>query len=66
MDFGGTARQVGHSVLEKEMATHSRMSVGNPDTLDRGTWQAAVHGVIKSQTQLNKNNNNIQSTTQIT
>ena len=31
--------------LEEEMATHSR-------TEDRGTWQATVHVVTKSQTQL--------------
>ena len=28
------------------------------DVKDRGTWHAAVHGVTKSQTQLNNNNNN--------
>ena len=32
--------------LEKEMATHSQYSfLGNP--MDRGAWQAAVHGVTK-------------------
>ena len=28
------------------------------DVKDRGAWHAAVHGVTKSQTQLNNNNNN--------
>ena len=28
------------------------------DVKDRGAWFAAVHGVTKSQTQLNNNNNN--------
>ena len=37
--------------LEKEMATHSRVFVpGNP--MDRGAWQATVHGVAKSQTDM--------------
>ena len=31
--------------LEKGMATHSSILA-----MDRGTWQAAVHGVAKSQT----------------
>jgi len=32
--------------LEKEMETHSQYSfLGNP--MDRGAWQAAVHGVTK-------------------
>ena len=32
--------------LEKEIATHpSILSVGNP--MDRGAWQATVHGVSK-------------------
>ena len=30
--------------LEKEMATHSKNS------MDRGSWQAIVHGITKSQT----------------
>ena len=35
--------------LEKETATHSSNScLENP--MDRGTWQATVHGVTKSQT----------------
>ena len=33
---------------EKEMATHS--CLGNP--MDRAAWQATVHGVTNSQTQL--------------
>ena len=37
--------------LEKEMATHSHYScLENP--MDGEAWQAAVHGVAKSQTQL--------------
>ena len=38
--------------LEKGMATHSSIysCLGNP--MDRGAWQAIVHGVTKSQTQL--------------
>ena len=32
------------------MATHCSMFAGNP--MDRGTWQATVHGVTKSQTWL--------------
>ena len=36
--------------LEKGMATHSSI-LENP--MDRGTWQATVHGITKSQTQLN-------------
>ena len=43
--------------LEKEMATHSSIScLENP--MDRGAWQAIVHGVTKSQTGLRDNNNN--------
>ena len=33
---------------EKEMATDSCSFLGNP--MDRGAWQAAVHGVAKSWT----------------
>ena len=37
--------------LEKEMATHSSiLALENP--MDRGVWQATVHGVTKSWTQL--------------
>ena len=38
--------------LEKGMATHSSIysCLGNP--MDRGAWQATVHGVTKSRTQL--------------
>ena len=37
--------------LQEEMATHSSNScLENP--MDRGTWQATVQGVTKSQTQL--------------
>ena len=36
--------------LEEEMATHSSFCLKNP--LDRGAWQATVHGVTKCWTQL--------------
>ena len=37
--------------LEKEMATHSSvLAWKNP--MNRGAWQATVHGVTKSKTQL--------------
>ena len=36
--------------LEKAMATHSRILTWNP--VDRGPWEATVHRVAKSQTQL--------------
>ena len=37
--------------LEKVVATHSSiLCLENP--IDRGAWQATVHGVTKSQTQL--------------
>ena len=40
-------------LLEEEMATHSSIScLENPT--DRGAWQAIVHGVTKSQTQLKR------------
>ena len=43
-------RSLGHEdPLEKGMATHSS-NLGNP--MDRGAWQATVHGVTKNQTQL--------------
>ena len=35
--------------LEKEMATHSSI-LPRKNPMDRGAWQATVHGVIKSQT----------------
>ena len=36
------------STLEKKMATHSSsLGLGNP--MDRGAWQATVHGVAKAQ-----------------
>ena len=34
------------------MATHSSICLENP--MDGGAWQAAVHGVAKSQTQLSE------------
>ena len=34
--------------LGEEMATHSYSCLGNP--MDRGAWQARVHGVEKSWT----------------
>ena len=36
--------------LEEERATHSSIFLENP--MDRGAWQAIVHRVTKSQTQL--------------
>ena len=37
--------------LEKGMATHSSILTWTEDrVVDRGAWQAAVHGVIKSWT----------------
>ena len=39
----------GEDPLEKEMATHSSC-LENP--MDRGVWQATVHGVAKSRTLL--------------
>ena len=42
----------GEDPLEKEMETPLQYScLGN--LIDRGSWQAAVHGVAKSQTRLN-------------
>jgi len=38
----------GKDPLEKEMATHSFSSLGNPR--DRGAWRATVHGVAESDT----------------
>ena len=37
--------------LEEEMATHSSILAWK-NSVDRGTWQATVHVVSKSQTQL--------------
>ena len=31
--------------LEKEMATHSSILLGNP--MDRGAWRATVHGITR-------------------
>ena len=46
------ARSLGwEDPLEKEMATHSSI-LGWRIPMDRGAWQATVHGVTKSQTQL--------------
>ena len=46
------ARSLGQEdPLEKEMATHSSILAWKNPT-DRGAWQAAVHGVTKSWTQL--------------
>ena len=38
--------------LEKEMATHSLQVFLPENPMDRGVWWAIVHGVTKSQTQL--------------
>ena len=40
--------------MEKEMATHSSIRLGNP--MDRAACQAIVHGVTKSQTRLRRHN----------
>ena len=37
--------------LEKEMATHPSI-LGLENSMDRGAWQATVHGVTKSWTRL--------------
>ena len=41
----------GEDPLEEEMATHSTI-VAWRISMDRGAWQATVHGVAKSWTQL--------------
>ena len=38
--------------LEKEITTHSSMLAWK-NTTDGGAWRATIHGVAKSQTQLN-------------
>ena len=38
--------------LEEGMATHSSILAGGRNLMDRGAWQATVHGVTKSRTQL--------------
>ena len=40
----------GEDPLEKEMATLQYFCLGN--SMDRGAWQASIHGVTKSWTQL--------------
>ena len=40
--------------LEKEMATHSSILTCLENPVDRGAWQATVHGVTKSGTRLNQ------------
>ena len=42
---------VGKNALEKGMAAHSSI-IAWRIPMDRGTWQATVHGVAKSQTLL--------------
>ena len=37
--------------LEKEMATHSSILAWE-ESMDRGAWQATVHGIGKSRTRL--------------
>ena len=44
----------GEDPLEKEMAMHSRILPWDiPPTEDKGAWRATVHGIAKSQIQLN-------------
>ena len=46
---------VGEIPLEEEMETHSSILVwreAKENSMDRGAWQATVHGVTKSQTRL--------------
>ena len=38
--------------LEEAMATHSSILAWRI-TMDRGAWQATIHGITKSQTRLN-------------
>ena len=38
--------------LEKGMATYSSILAWRIHSMDRGAWQATVHGVAKSQTRL--------------
>ena len=46
---GTSVRPLGQKdTLEKKMATHSSIIAWNP--LDRGAWQAAVHGSQESDT----------------
>ena len=40
-----------HNLPEKAMAPHSS-TLAWKNTIDRGAWQAAVHGVMKSRTRL--------------
>ena len=46
----GSIHGVGRSPGEGNSNPLQYSSLGNP--MDRGTWQATVHGVVKSQTQL--------------
>ena len=39
--------------LDEGVATHFSVLKNTEESMDRGTWQAAVHRVEKSQTQLN-------------
>ena len=48
------AGDLGLDPLEEDMATHSSILVWKIP-MDRGAWQATVHGVTKSQTQLRHN-----------
>ena len=43
----------GEDALEEGMATHSRILAWN-NPMDRGGWQATVHGVAKSQSGLKR------------
>ena len=37
--------------LEKGMETHSRILAWGRNLMDRGAWEATVHGVAKSRTE---------------
>ena len=49
LDVRDMVRSLGWEDLEEGMAAHSSILAWR-DPKDRGTWQAAVHGVAKSDT----------------
>ena len=42
------AGDLGYDPLEKGMATHPSILAWRMNAMDRGAWQATVHGVAKS------------------